>query len=116
MPKSAVKFLYLVASISEFTASATRSAAGFPYLTYGAGEVSVILLYLEAGVVLSSYVVDLQCHRRKGRIVGCKKTRTIFCRELVGFEAITTKISFMDHGIAFCTPRRLRMLKITSGI
>jgi hypothetical protein len=34
--------LYLAASLFEFNITATKSEAGYPYLTYGAGEVSCI--------------------------------------------------------------------------
>jgi hypothetical protein len=38
------KVLYLAASLFEFQISATKSEAGYPYLTYSAGEVSHTLL------------------------------------------------------------------------
>jgi hypothetical protein len=39
--------LYLAASLFEFNISATKSEAGYPYLTYQAGEVSLRFFYFE---------------------------------------------------------------------
>ena len=40
---SGYNVLYLAASLFEFNISATKSEAGYPYLTYQAGEVSALL-------------------------------------------------------------------------
>jgi hypothetical protein len=67
--------LYLAASLFEFNISATKSEAGYPYLTYQAGEVSFLLLAIPSSANIRS---DLRCHRRKGRAMACQKPRRSF--------------------------------------
>jgi hypothetical protein len=55
--------LYLAASLFEFNISATKSEAGYPYLTYQAGEVSTICTHSLTNSILTA--TDLRCHRRK---------------------------------------------------
>jgi hypothetical protein len=68
--------LYLAASLFEFNISATKSEAGYPYLTYQAGEVCSVpfpLLWSEL-----TDEIDLRCHRRERRALACKEPRRSF--------------------------------------
>lgn len=56
--------LYLAASLFEFNISATKSEAGYPYLTYQAGEVSFEPFNFSRS--LTNINADLRCDRRKG--------------------------------------------------
>ena len=64
--------LYLAASLFEFNISATKSEAGYPYLTYAAGEASHYPLDYTARANRCS---DFRCHCRKGRTLAGQKSR-----------------------------------------
>lgn len=78
---AAYKVLWLAASLFEFNIETTKHEAGYPYLTYQAGEVcSLLFLFFPLPPVISSRRgmenanpvgerLDLRCHCRKGRAV-----------------------------------------------
>lgn len=58
--------LYQAASLFEFNISATKTEAGYPYLTYQAGEVSTYLFSIYPAVAYL-LTLDLRCNWRESR-------------------------------------------------
>lgn len=74
--------LYLAASLFEFNISATKQEAGYPYLTYQAGEVSS---YNIIAIQLLTQT-DIRCHRREGRALAREKPRRFHRTSRVDME------------------------------
>jgi len=73
--------LYLAASLFEFNIAATKSEAGYPYLTYQAGEVRTPTLFL---VSVSNHECRSLMSSAKKANSGSPKTKTIFQNKSVG--------------------------------
>ena len=58
---SGFNVIFLAASVYEFNIDRARKEAGYPYLTYVAGEVSSAPL-MSSGISHTKIVVDLRCH------------------------------------------------------
>lgn len=66
--------IFLAASVYEFNIDRARKEAGYPYLTYVAGEVS--LAHSDPYQVrVNEMHLDLRCHRRERRALACQKSR-----------------------------------------
>ena len=68
--------IFLAASVYEFNIDRARSKAGYPYLTYVAGEVSTRVISRSFGAVLT-HLEDFRCHWWKGRALACKEPRRL---------------------------------------
>ena len=53
--------IFLAASVYEFNINQARKKAGYPYLTYVAGEVSTQVISRSLGAVLT-HLKDFRCH------------------------------------------------------
>ena len=69
--KSGFNVIFLAASVYEFNIDRARKEAGYPYLTYVAGEVSCDLS--KSCKFRTKPKLDLRCHWGKGRALACQE-------------------------------------------
>lgn len=69
--------IFLAASVYEFNIDRARREAGYPYLTYVAGEVSFFMFCGMTVKLTYDGCLDFRCHWRERRALACQKSRRL---------------------------------------